>query len=116
MTPPRTTTPTLDLFLRDIRGAIEQRNGARLQYLLQVEPPLHDAYEQVVSEMRAIYPQNNDGELAARCDQLVPLNDNGLGSSWGAFPGCVLQYLRILRDMNWKDLPNLYLLLSSLAK
>jgi len=109
-------TPVLNQFLREISSLIQQKNGVRLQDVLQLEPPLPEAYGKMVAELNTVFPKNNDQGLISQCEQIVPPAEDGLGSSWSAFPDFLARYFRFLRDADPTNLADLYEKLKSLTK
>jgi hypothetical protein len=109
-------TPVLDQFLQEIGNIFRQRNGARLQDVLQLEPPLPPAYSSIVSELNTHFPKGQDQALAGRCEGVIPVAEDGIGSAWGAFPDFLARYFRFLRDADPSNLADLYEQLKSLTK
>ena len=109
-------TSTIDRLLQEIGNIIKQRAGARLQDVLQLEPPLPPIYSQIVSELHATFPKDNDQGLVGRCEAIVPAADDGLGLEWGAFPDFLARYFRFLRDADPGNLLDLYDKLKTLTK
>lgn len=110
------TTPVLNQFLQEISTLVRQRNGTRLQDVLQLEPPLPPVYETIVSELKVHFRKENDQALLARCEQVIPAGEDGIGSAWGAFPDFLARYFRFLRDADPTNLADLYQRLRSLTK
>ncbi|KAJ5260845.1 hypothetical protein N7524_008478 [Penicillium chrysogenum] len=100
-------TPVLDQFLGSLQELVQNRDGAKVQDFLQLEPPLSDIYQRMVSELRQYYAPGSkaDTELLQRCEPLVPRSKGG---SWTAFPTFVKLYLIFLRDMNTDNLLETY--------
>ena len=109
-------TPVLDQFLQEIGNIFHQRDGTRLQDVLQLEPPLPPAYSRIVSELNMCYPKGQDQALLTRCEQIIPVAEDGIGSAWGAFPDFLARYFRFLRDADPSNLADLYEKLRSLTK
>lgn len=109
-------TPVLDQFLQEIKNIFHQKNGARLQDTLQLEPPLPPAYSTIVSELNANFRRGNDKGLVTRCEQIIPVAEDGIGSAWSAFPDFLTKYFRFLRDTDPGNLADLYEKLKSLTK
>lgn len=107
-------TPVLDRFLAGIADIVKERDGARLQDFLQIEPPLPDAYRQMVDELRQQYPSGSpkEGNLLRRCEEVVPRTKGA--SSWAAFPTFMKLYFCFLRDVNVDNLLETYNLLKGL--
>ncbi|KKZ61859.1 hypothetical protein EMCG_03648 [[Emmonsia] crescens] len=104
-------TPVVDSFISSIANLIRNRDGAKLQDFLQIEPPLPPVYHDMIAEMRNQYPQNgnNDDQLLGKCESVVPS-----GGSWSAFPIFLRQYFTFLRDVNVENLLDTYDLLKAL--
>jgi hypothetical protein len=109
-------TPVLDQFLQEIGNIFHQRNGARLQDVLQLEPPLPPAYSSIVSELNTHFRKGQDQALVTRCEEIIPVAEDGIGSAWGAFPDFLARYFRFLRDADPNNLADLYEKLKSLTK
>jgi hypothetical protein len=110
-------SPVLDNFCSEIADILRNRDGARLQDFLQVEPPLPIAYDQLVEELRRQYPKGDaakEAELEKKCETLLPKVRSG-GSPWIAFPILIRLYLRFLRDVNVDNLLETYELLKGLV-
>ncbi|EKV06942.1 PCI/PINT associated module [Penicillium digitatum] len=99
-------TPVLDQFLGSLQELVQKRDGAKVQDFLQLEPPLSDIYQRMISELRDHYTlgPKTDNELLQRCEPLVPRSKG----SWTAFPTFVKLYLTFLRDMNTDNLLETY--------
>lgn len=108
-------TPVLDQFLGSLQELVQKRDGAKVQDFLQLEPPLSDIYQRMISELRQNYGPGpkSDAELLRRCEPLVPRSKS---SSWTAFPTFVKLYLIFLRDMNTDNLLETYNQLKALLK
>lgn len=107
--------PILDQFLRSITDLIQNRDGAKLQDFLQIEPPLSDIYQQMILELRQRYPSpQGDNELLQRCEGLAPRAKGS--SSWIAFPTFMKLYFSFLRDVNVDNLLETYNRLRGLLK
>ena len=109
-------TPVLDQFLQEISNIFHQRDGTRLQDVLQLEPPLPPAYSRIVSELNMCHPKGQDQALLTRCEQVIPVAEDGIGSAWGAFPDFLARYFWFLRDADPSNLADLYEKLKSLTK
>lgn len=106
-------TPVVDSFIANIMELIRDRNGAKLQDYLQIEPPLPPVYQDMVTELKSQYPQsaNTDDQLLGKCESAVPP-----GSSWSSFPLFLRQYFIFVRDVNVDNLLDTYDLLKALLK
>ncbi|KAL4808065.1 hypothetical protein BDV18DRAFT_95744 [Aspergillus unguis] len=105
---------TLDRFVASLAEIVKNRDGAKLQDFLQIEPPLPDIYGQMVDELRQKYPNGSpkEAELLRRCEGLVPKSKGG--SSWIAFPTFMKLYFSFLRDVNVENLLETYEMLKGL--
>lgn len=107
-------SPVLDRFLSSIADLVRQRDGAKLQDFLQLEPPLPDVYQQMADELRQQYPAPKDSELQRRCEGLIPRSKGS--SQWIAFPTFIKLYFTFLRDVNVENLLETYNMLKRLLK
>lgn len=109
-------TPVLDSFTASIAELVRNRDGAKLQDYLQIEPPLSQVYQQMVAELQRKYPSNdkNEEQLFKKCEGLVPSADTG--SSWTAFVNFMRSYFNFMRDVNVDNLLDTYNLLKGLLK
>jgi hypothetical protein len=109
-------TPILDQFLSGLAAIVQDRDGAKLQDFLQIEPPLSDIYQRMIEELRQCYPpgSQSDTVLQQRCEGLVPKTEGG--SSWSAFPTFMRLYFTFMRDVNVENLLDTYNLLNGLLK
>jgi hypothetical protein len=108
------STPVLDRFLRSVAELVANRDGAKLQDFLQIEPPLPDIYGQMIMELKTKYPSGEgEAELLRRCEALVPKTK---GTSWTAFPVFMKLYFAFLRDVNVENLLETYNRLKALLK
>ncbi|KAF7595207.1 hypothetical protein BBP40_006952 [Aspergillus hancockii] len=107
-------TPVLDRFLSGITELVRNRDGAKLQDFLQIEPPLSEIYQQMVVELRQQFSNGSpkEADLQRRCEALVPRAKGG--SSWTAFPTFMKLYFTFLRDVNVDNLLETYNLLKGL--
>ncbi|OJJ05205.1 hypothetical protein ASPVEDRAFT_137761 [Aspergillus versicolor CBS 583.65] len=107
-------TPVLDRFLTSLADIVRDRDGAKLQDFLQIEPPLPDVYGQMVGELQQRYPGGSpkEADLLRRCEGLVPKSKGG--SSWTAFPTFMKLYFSFLRDVNVENLLETYDVLKGL--
>ncbi|CBF82076.1 hypothetical protein AN5337.2 [Aspergillus nidulans FGSC A4] len=107
-------TPVLDRFLTSLAEIVRDRDGAKLQDFLQIEPPLPDVYRQMVDELRQHYANGStkEAELLRRCEGLVPKSKGS--SAWTAFPTFMKLYFCFLRDVNVDNLLETYDMLKML--
>lgn len=99
-----------------IAELVKNRDGAKIQDYLQLEPPLNEIYQQMVAELRYDFPDTpeKNKELQRRCEQLVPRSKNS--SSWSAFPVFMKLYFAFLRDVYVENLLETYEKLKELLK
>lgn len=118
-------TPVLDRFLSEVADLVKNRDGARLQDFLQLEPPLPAIYMRMVDELRAAFPSGSQGDaqLQRRCEGVVSRGNGGgggrnggSGREWIAFPVFVKLYCMFLRDVNAENLLETYNSLRGLLK
>ncbi|KAL2869668.1 uncharacterized protein BJX67DRAFT_319170 [Aspergillus lucknowensis] len=104
----------LDRFFTGLAEIVRNRDGAKLQDFLQIEPPLPDVYAQMVDELRQQYPNGSpkEADLLRRCEGLVPKSAGG--SAWTAFPTFMKLYFSFLRDVNIENLLETYDMLKAL--
>ncbi|KAJ0413634.1 hypothetical protein BJY00DRAFT_56446 [Aspergillus carlsbadensis] len=104
----------LDRFLASLADIVRDRDGAKLQDFLQIEPPLPDVYGQMVDELQQQYSDGSpkEADLQRRCEGLVPKSAGG--SSWTAFPTFMKLYFCFLRDVNVENLLETYNMLKVL--
>ncbi|BCS17317.1 uncharacterized protein APUU_10145A [Aspergillus puulaauensis] len=107
-------TPVLDRFITSLAEIVRDRDGAKLQDFLQIEPPLPDVYGRMVVELQHRYPNGSpkEADLLRRCEGLVPKSKGG--SSWTAFPTFMKLYFSFLRDVNVENLLETYDVLKGL--
>ena len=110
------STSVLDQFLQEVGKALSQRNGLRLQDILQLEPPLPPIYMQLIQELKTNYPSRSEQALVTKCEQTLQPIQNSIGSAGGGFSEFLSKYFRFLRDGNPSDLGDLYERLRSLTK
>ncbi|SLM34965.1 PCI/PINT associated module [Lasallia pustulata] len=95
------STPTIDKFLGEVARILLDKNGPKLQDYLILEPPLPPLYNIIVNELRQTFPANNQDALEAKCEALLPKDEEGAeGGSWTAFISFLIQYFAFLRDVN----------------
>lgn len=94
-------TPTLGQFLNQVNGLIAARNESKLADWLVLEPPFGSTYQQMIEELRRVYPKQNESALADKCAQSLRAAEEGdQGSSWTSFSRFMVQYLGYLRDVS----------------
>ena len=110
-------TQTIDQFLGGIFRILQERNGAKLQDYLILEPPLPTLYLTLVSELRQSFPAGCEDNLETKCNKLLPQDEEGdIGGSWTAFVSFLVQYFVFLRDVNPDQLVETHDMLKGLLK
>ncbi|KAI5307086.1 hypothetical protein KEM56_004807 [Ascosphaera pollenicola] len=105
-------TPTLDNFISEVSTLIQSRDGAKLQDFLQIEPPWPPIYNQMVAELRSVYPSTgpqSDKLILSKCNIYEQVADG-----WVTFPSFMKLYLTYLRDVDVGNLLETYDLLKAL--
>ncbi|KAL4926399.1 uncharacterized protein BDV17DRAFT_283340 [Aspergillus undulatus] len=104
----------LDRFLTSLAEIVRDRDGAKFQDFLQIEPPLPQVYSEMVNELRQKYPNGSpkEADLLRKCEVLVPKSKGG--SAWTAFPTFMKLYFSFLRDVNVENLLETYDMLKGL--
>lgn len=94
------TTPTLDLFLREISNLLRNEDGVTLQQYLKIEPPYGQQYDTLIQELRQAYPQTRQDLLEQHCSSLLPEARDGieLHTPWSAFIKFLTLYFAFLRE------------------
>ncbi|KAF2083250.1 hypothetical protein K490DRAFT_52150 [Saccharata proteae CBS 121410] len=102
------STPTLDMFLQEVRGIMREKNGDKLQAYLVIEPsqgtypPL---YNTMIAELRRSFPDGTEDALEDKCREEMPelleLEDR---SSFESFYRFLAQYFVFLRDIDVQNL------------
>ena len=111
------STPTIDKFLGEVARILLDKNGPKLQDYLILEPPLPPLYNIIVNELRQTFPANNQDALEAKCEALLPKDEEGAeGGSWTAFISFLIQYFAFLRDVNVDHLVETHDMLKALLK
>ena len=107
----------LDQFLSETSRILKDRDGARLQDYLVIEPPYPKIYNSMIAELRVAFPRGTEDDLEAKCSQALPEAREGEdGSSWTAFVKFIVQYFAFIRDVNVDNLLDTYNLLSELVQ
>lgn len=111
-------TPTIESFLSEIAGILRDKNGAKLQDYLILEPPLPPLYGVIVNELRQVYPPGAEERLEAKCKATLSEydEDGDEGGSWTPFILFLVQYFTFLRDVNVEQLVETHDLLKALLK
>lgn len=91
-------TPTLDLFLKEVRSTIQNEDSEKVANILQIEPPLGPAYVDLSRELRAVYPAGKDHALRETCQRVLPTDADSKKNAWESFAGYLVEYLHFLRD------------------
>ncbi len=108
---------TIEKFLREIVRIIQERNGAQLQDLLIIEPPLPPLYTQIVHELRGAYPPASQTSLEQKCKEFIPEYEEGDDSgSRSTFITFMVKYFSFLRDVDVNNLIETHDMLKTLLK
>ena len=108
---------TIDAFLSELNQILREKNGAKLQDYLVIEPPFATVYRAMVAELRQNFPTENQDSLEAKCKKLLPEDDeSGPGGSWTAFISFLVQYFAFIRDVNVEHLVETHDMLKALLK
>ena len=110
-------TPTLDKFLSEIARILREKNGSQLQDFLVLEPPLPPLYQSIVGEVRQSFPiPGNQAALEAKCEGVLPSEDDEDGASWSSFVSFLVKYFSFLRDVDVTNLVETHDMLQALLK
>lgn len=110
-------THTIDQFLGGISQILREKNDAKLQNYLILEPPLPALYLTIISELRQAFPAGSEDHLETKCNKFLPQDEEGdLGGSWTAFISFLVQYFVFLRDVNPDQLVETHDMLKALLK
>ena len=111
------SSPTLDSFLRELGQILKDKNAAKLQDYLILEPPLPELYTQIVGELRQVFPNGLQASLESKCEGALPKDSEGeVGGAWPAFISFLVSYLAFLRDVDIERLVETHDMLKSLLK
>ena len=109
--------PTIDKFLGEIIKILLAKDGSQLQQYLILEPPLPPLYNQIVSELKQVYPTTSQAALEAKCRSFIPERDEDeVGGSRVPFISFMVKYFSFLRDVNVDDLVATHDMLKALLK
>ncbi|SMR56130.1 unnamed protein product [Zymoseptoria tritici ST99CH_3D1] len=91
----------LGQFLVAINGFIQNHNEDQLAQWMIIEPPFPNEYQQLISEVRQLYPKGNESALEDKCRQVLSAARDGVDGSgtWSQFILFMVQYLVYLRDL-----------------
>lgn len=107
-------TQTIDQFLSEISSIVREKNGAKLQDYLVIEPPYSNLYAAMVNEMRQNYPRGREGPFEAKCRKVLPTDEED--AHWNGFIKFMVQYFVFLRDVNIDNLLETYNALSEVVQ
>lgn len=109
--------PTIDKFLGEIIKILLAKNGLQLQQYLILEPPLPPLYNQIVGELKQVYPANSQTALESKCKSFIPERDEDeAGGSRVPFISFMVKYFSFLRDVNVENLVETHDMLTALLK
>ena len=107
----------IDKFLGEIIRILLAKNGEQLQQYLILEPPLPPLYNQIVSELKQVYPASSQTLLEAKCKSFIPEKDEEeVGGSRIPFISFMVKYFSFLRDVNVDNLVETHDMLKALLK
>jgi hypothetical protein len=110
-------TPTTDQFLGEISKILREKNASQLQQYLIIEPPYPQIYQQIVQEVRRVFPKGSEDALEKKCSEALPEARLGEDDSpWTAFVKFMVQYFTFLRDVNVEQLLDTFNLLCELVQ
>lgn len=111
------STQTLDRFLAEISTLISAKNSVRLQEYLIIEPPYSQQYQQIVQELRTVFPKGSEEAFEQKCNDALPIAGDGEDEApWTAFLKFMVQYFVFLRDVNVNNLLETFTILSELVQ
>lgn len=93
----------VDEFLSSVSGFLHTKDALQLQKWLVVEPPLPEAYGQLSAELKTI-----------DIDKAIDRIDND--DAWPGFLAFMKLYLEFFKSVNYGDLLETHMQLSSLVK
>lgn len=109
------STPTLDLFLKEIGHILQAKEGAKLRDYLYLEPPLPDIYKKVALELRQSYPgtsSTNTKALTRKLESSLPAydheNDPRTGGTCDRITIFLSSYLLFIRDVEQRDVETIF--------
>lgn len=112
--------PTMDKFLEEIPRILRDKNGVQLQEYLKYEPPLPALYNQIVSEVKQVYPASSSqsSHLENKCKSFIPEYEEGVddGGSRASFISFMVKYFSFLRDVDVTNLVETHDQLKALLK
>ena len=112
--------PTLDKFLGEISKIIQDKDGAKLQDFLVIEPPFNNnpLYFQIITELKQAYPVTSSQDaLENKCKSFIPEHDESEdGGSRASFITFMVKYLSFLRDLSIENLVETHDMLKVLLK
>lgn len=109
--------PTIDKFLGEIIKILLAKDGAQLQDYLLIEPPLPALYNQIVAELKQVYPANSQTALENKVKSFIPERDeDDANGSRLPFISFMVKYFSFLRDVNVDNLVETHDMLKALLK
>jgi hypothetical protein len=110
-------TPTTDQFLGEISKLLRGKSASQLQQYLIIEPPFTQIYQQIVQEIRSVFPKARENALEKKCSDALPEARLGEDDSpWTAFVKFMVQYFAFLRDVNVEQLLDTFNILCELVQ
>jgi hypothetical protein len=80
---------------------VQHHNEEQLAVWIKIEPPFDNNYQQLINEVRQLYPKGNESALEDKCRQALSAAREGVDGSgtWSQFILFMVQYLVYLRDL-----------------
>ncbi|KAL8689773.1 MAG: hypothetical protein Q9218_004628 [Villophora microphyllina] len=98
-------TPTTNKFLEEIARLMQDKNGTEILNYLHYEPPWPDLYNQMITELRKVYPLFQQASLEKKCTDTLPVEEEGDGGgSFTSFISFMVGYFTFIRDVNVSQL------------
>ncbi|KAL8872253.1 MAG: hypothetical protein Q9174_002088 [Haloplaca sp. 1 TL-2023] len=98
-------SPTLNKFLGEVARLMKEKNGTQIQDYLHYEPPWPPLYEQMVTELRNVYPAAQQSNLVNLCSEKLPAEEEGDGGgSFTSFVSFLSGYFAFIRDIDISQL------------
>lgn len=102
------------------REVIQVHDGDELRSFLLIEPPFNNnkLYEKMISELRNVYPEDQEQALEDRCSKALPTasKPDRENATFMLFPKFMANYLSFIRDVDPSNLLDTYNILSELQQ
>lgn len=109
------STPTLDLFLRELGDILLANDGAKLKDYLYIEPPLPDIYKKIALELRQSFSAasfTNTKPLIQILERSLPTYEPGnkarRGGTCDRINMFLGSYLLFIRDVEQRDVGTIF--------